>query len=125
MANPKVKQKKQKVEPHGKVYVLVNFNNTIVTFTDLHGNAIASASAGGSGFRGSRKSTPFAAQVTVEKAGAIAREAGMTNIDVIVKGPGAGRDSALRALAAFKIKSIKDETPIPHNGVRVKKRRRV
>jgi small subunit ribosomal protein S11 len=111
----------------GVAHIHASFNNTIVTITDLQGNAVAWASAGGSGFRGSRKSTPFAAQVAAEKAGERAKEFGMKNMEVLVKGPGPGRESAVRALnaAGFKINSIMDVTPIPHNGCRPPKKRRV
>ena len=103
------------------------FNNTIITITDRQGNALAWATAGGSGFRGSRKSTPFAAQVAAERAGTRAQDYGMKNLDVMVKGPGPGRESAVRALngVGFKIMNITDVTPIPHNGCRPPKRRRV
>lgn len=102
------------------------FNNTIVTLTDPQGNAVSWASAGSSGFKGSRKSTPYAAQVTAESAARKAMEHGMREIDVVVKGPGAGREMAIRALAAsgLQISSITDQTPIPHNGCRPRKRRR-
>jgi len=111
----------------GVAHVHASFNNTIVTITDLQGNTLAWASAGGSGFRGSRKSTPFAAQVAAEKAGEKVKEFGMKNMEVLVKGPGPGRESAVRALnaAGFKINSIVDVTPIPHNGCRPPKKRRV
>ncbi|MCF6775789.1 30S ribosomal protein S11 [Thiotrichales bacterium 19X7-9] len=108
-------------------HVQASFNNTIVTITDRQGNALAWATAGGSGFRGSRKSTPFAAQVAAERAGTQAQEFGVKNIDVFIKGPGPGRESAVRALNAkgFKITSITDVTPLPHNGCRAPKKRRV
>jgi len=111
----------------GVAHVHASFNNTIITITDRQGNTLAWATAGGSGFRGSRKSTPFAAQVAAEKAGSIVKEFGMKNMDVLVKGPGPGRESAVRALhaAGFKINSISDVTPIPHNGCRPSKKRRV
>lgn len=111
----------------GMVKVNASFNNTQITFTDMQGNVIASSSAGQMGFKGSRKSTPFAAQVTAEDAGRKAAEHGMKEVVVEVKGPGAGRESALRALQAggFNITNIKDVTPIPHNGCRPRKRRRV
>lgn len=125
----KVKQqRKRKIEiAQGKVYILAYFNNTIITITDPHGNTLVWATAGGSGFRGSRKSTPFAAQVAAEKAGTTAREYGMKAVSVIVKGPGPGRESAIRALIGlgYKIISIEDATPIPHNGCRGRKKRRV
>jgi len=111
----------------GIAHIHASFNNTIVTITDRQGNALCWATAGGSGFRGSRKSTPFAAQVAAERAGTMAQEFGMKNLEVQVKGPGPGRESAVRALNAkgFKITSIKDVTPIPHNGCRPPKKRRV
>ena len=111
----------------GIAHVHASFNNTIITITDRQGNALAWATAGGSGFRGSRKSTPFAAQVAADRAGQTVKEFGMKNLEVRVKGPGPGRDSAVRALnnAGFKITSISDVTPIPHNGCRPPKKRRV
>jgi small subunit ribosomal protein S11 len=111
----------------GIAFIHASFNNTIVTITDRQGNALCWATAGGSGFRGSRKSTPFAAQVAAEKAGEKAQEYGMKNLEVCVKGPGPGRESAVRALHAkgFRITNISDVTPIPHNGCRPPKKRRV
>ena len=111
----------------GIAHVHASFNNTIITITDRQGNALCWATSGGSGFRGSRKSTPFAAQVAAEKAGAMAQEYGMKNLEVCVKGPGPGRESAVRALNAkgFKITNISDVTPSPHNGCRPPKKRRV
>ena len=111
----------------GIAHIHATFNNTIVTITDRAGNALSWATAGGSGFRGSRKSTPFAAQVAAEKAGKAAQEFGLKNLEVKVKGPGPGRDSALRALnnVGFNINSIEDVTSIPHNGCRPPKQRRV
>ena len=111
----------------GIAHIHASFNNTIVTITDRQGNAICWATAGGSGFRGSRKSTPFAAQVAAERAGEKAQEYGMKNLEVNVKGPGPGRESAVRALNAkgFRITNISDVTPIPHNGCRPPKKRRV
>ncbi len=108
-------------------HVHASFNNTIITITDRQGNALAWATAGGSGFRGSRKSTPFAAQVAAEKLVDTMNEYGIQNVDVFIKGPGPGRDSAVRALnnAGFKISKITDVTPIPHNGCRPPKKRRV
>jgi small subunit ribosomal protein S11 len=108
-------------------HIHASFNNTIVTLTDRQGNALSWATAGGSGFRGSRKSTPFAAQVAAERAGEAAKEYGLKNIEVFVKGPGPGRESAIRALNAvgYKITNITDVTPIPHNGCRPPKKRRV
>lgn len=111
----------------GIAHIYASFNNTIVTISDRQGNVLTWATSGGSGFRGSRKSTPFAAQVAAEAAGKKAQEYGMKNLDVEVKGPGPGRESAVRALnsAGFKINSIRDVTPIPHNGCRPPKKRRV
>lgn len=125
-AGKKVKKSK-KGSVTGNVYVLSSFNNTIVTITDPMGNAIAWASAGGKGFRGSRKNTPFAAQVAAEDAARKAAEGGMRSCSVYVSGPGAGRESALRAIssAGIRVTSIEDVTPIPHNGCRPPKRRRV
>ena len=122
----RVKKGKKNVSS-GNVYILSSFNNTIVTITDAVGNAICWSSAGGKGFRGSRKNTPFAAQVAAEDAGRKAVENGMRNVQVFVSGPGAGRESALRALASvgLRVNFIEDVTPIPHNGCRPPKRRRV
>lgn len=129
MANAKTASRKRvkKNVVDGVAHVHASFNNTIITITDLQGNTLAWATAGGSGFRGSRKSTPFAAQVAAERAGAVVKEFGMKNMDVMVKGPGPGRESAVRALntSGFKINSITDVTPIPHNGCRPPKKRRV
>lgn len=112
---------------HGAAHIQSTFNNTIVTITDLQGNAVSWASAGELGFRGSKKSTPFAAQTAAETAAKIAIDHGMKTVEVFVKGPGAGRESAIRALqtAGLEVNSIKDVTPIPHNGCRPPKRRRV
>jgi small subunit ribosomal protein S11 len=111
----------------GVAHVHASFNNTIITITDRQGNALAWCTAGSSGFKGSRKSTPFAAQVAAARAGEMVQEFGLRNLDVCVKGPGPGRESAVRALnnAGFKITSITDVTPIPHNGCRPPKKRRV
>jgi len=111
----------------GVAHVYATFNNTIITITDRQGNTLAWATSGGSGFRGSRKSTPFAAQVAAERAGTRAKDYGMKNIEVMVRGPGPGRESAIRSLnnIGFKITNISDVTPIPHNGCRPPKRRRV
>jgi len=111
----------------GIAHIHASFNNTIVTITDRQGNALCWATAGGSGFRGSRKSTPYAAQVAAERVGTMAQEYGMKNLEVCVKGPGPGRESAVRALNAkgFRITNITDVTPIPHNGCRPPKKRRV
>lgn len=127
MASPRTRKKVKKNVVDGIAHVHATFNNTIVTITDRQGNALAWATAGGSGFRGSRKSTPFAAQVAAEKAAEIVKDMGMKNLDVNVKGPGPGRESAIRALNSngFNITSITDVTPIPHNGCRPPKRRRV
>ena len=129
MANPKVRTKK-KVKRNvsdGIAHVHASFNNTVITITDRQGNSLAWATAGSSGFKGSRKSTPFAAQVAATRVGQVAQEYGLKNIEVRVKGPGPGRESAVRALhnAGFKVTSITDVTPIPHNGCRPPKRRRV
>ena len=123
----RTRKKVKKVVTDGIAHVHASFNNTIITITDRQGNALCWATSGGSGFRGSRKSTPFAAQVAADRAGQVAKEYGMKNLDVNVKGPGPGRESAVRALnnAGFKITSISDVTPIPHNGCRPPKRRRV
>lgn len=127
MASPRTRKKVKKNVVDGIVHIHASFNNTIVTITDRQGNALGWATAGGSGFRGSRKSTPFAAQVAAERVGDVVKEMGMKNLDVCVKGPGPGRESAIRALNAngFTITSITDVTPIPHNGCRPPKRRRV
>ena len=119
------KVKKQVVE--GIVHIHASFNNTIITITDRQGNALSWATAGGSGFRGSRKSTPFAAQVASERAATAALEFGLKSVDVMVKGPGPGRESAVRALnsVGLKVTNITDVTPIPHNGCRPPKKRRV
>jgi small subunit ribosomal protein S11 len=124
-ARPRKKVKKNVSD--GIAHVHASFNNTIITITDRQGNALGWATAGGSGFRGSRKSTPFAAQVAAERVGNIVKEFGVKNLEVRIKGPGPGRESAVRALNAngFKITSITDVTPIPHNGCRPPKRRRV
>jgi small subunit ribosomal protein S11 len=121
------RKKANKTVVDGVAHVHASFNNTIITITDRQGNTLCWATAGGSGFRGSRKSTPFAAQVAAERVCAAAQEFGMTSVDVFVKGPGPGRESAVRSLNAsgLKINSIADVTPIPHNGCRPPKRRRV
>lgn len=129
MAKPVTKTRKRikKNVVDGIAHVHASFNNTIITITDRQGNALAWATSGGSGFRGSRKSTPFAAQVAADRVGNVVKEYGVKNLEVNVKGPGPGRESAVRALnaAGFKILSIVDVTPIPHNGCRPPKRRRV
>ena len=121
------RKKSKRVVVDGLAHVHASFNNTIVTITDRQGNTLSWATSGGSGFRGSRKSTPFAAQVAEEKACSVAMEFGMQSVDVYVKGPGPGRESAVRALnsGGLRINSISDITPIPHNGSRPPKRRRV
>lgn len=121
------KKKVKRTVSDGVAHIHATFNNTIITITDRQGNALSWATAGGSGFRGSRKSTPFAAQVAAERAGQAAQGMGMKNLEVMVKGPGPGRDSAVRSLNAigFKITKIDDVTPIPHNGCRPPKKRRV
>ncbi|HTO96360.1 MAG TPA: 30S ribosomal protein S11 [Myxococcales bacterium] len=126
-AERKGKKKTRKNVQTGIVYIQSTFNNTIITITDVSGNVISWSSAGARGFKGSRKSTPFAAQVAAGDAAAKAMEHGLKNVSVMVKGPGAGRESALRALAAagLKVTLIRDITPIPHNGCRPPKRRRV
>ena len=123
----KTKKKAKRVVTDAIVHVQASFNNTVVTITDRQGNALSWATAGGAGFRGSRKSTPFAAQVAAEKAGRAAQEYGVKTVEVRIKGPGPGRESAVRSLNALGIKvtNIVDVTPIPHNGCRPPKRRRV
>ena len=132
MANPSAggrrpRKRQSKNVTHGVAHIKSSFDNTIISITDQRGDVIAWASAGNVGFKGSRKSTPFAAQMAAEKAARSAMEHGVRKVDVQVKGPGSGRESALRGLAAvgFTITSIRDVTPIPHNGVRPSKRRRV
>jgi len=121
------KKKAKKTVLDGIVHIHATFNNTIITISDRQGNTLCWATSGGSGFRGSRKSTPFAAQIAATSAGEKAKEYGVQNLDVNIKGPGPGRESAVRALNAlgFKITNITDVTPIPHNGCRPPKRRRV
>lgn len=121
------KKKAKKVPPNGIAHVHATFNNTIVTVTDPQGNVVVTASAGSNGFKGSRKSTPFAAQVAGEVAARKAREMGMRSVTVLIKGPGSGRESALRALhvGGLSVTLIKDQTPVPHNGCRPRKGRRV
>jgi len=123
----RTRKKVKRVVTDGVAHVHASFNNTIVTITDRQGNALSWATSGGSGFRGSRKSTPFAAQVAADRAGQAALEYGLKNLEVRIKGPGPGRESAVRALHAvgYKITNINDITPIPHNGCRPPKRRRV
>ena len=121
------KKKERKNIERGAAHIRSTFNNTIVTMTDINGNALSWASAGGLGFRGSKKSTPFAAQMAAETAAKAAMEHGLKTVEVFVKGPGAGREAAIRALqaAGLEVSMIKDVTPIPHNGCRPPKRRRV
>lgn len=130
MAKASASKSKKRVKKNvadAVAHIHASFNNTIVTITDRQGNTLTWATAGGSGFRGSRKSTPFAAQVASERAATAAKEYGVKNVDVFVKGPGPGRESAVRALnlVGFKINNITDVTPIPHNGCRPPKKRRV
>lgn len=130
MAQPKKKtgkKKEKKIIPSGVAHIQATFNNTVITIADLEGNVVCWASAGGLGFKGSRKGTPFAAQQAAVTAANRAREVGMRTLEVSVKGPGSGRDSAIRALqtAGLEIRMIRDVTPIPHNGCRPPKRRRV
>ena len=121
------KKRNKRVVEHGQAHIQSSFNNTIVTLTDAEGNALSWASAGGLGFRGSKKSTPYAAQMAAETAAKAAAPYGLKTIDVMVKGPGSGREAAIRALAAsgLTVTSITDVTPVPHNGCRPPKRRRV
>jgi len=129
MAKPKIKAKKKvkKVVVDGIAHVHASFNNTIITLSDRQGNVLSWATSGGAGFRGSRKSTPFAAQVAADAAGKTALDFGLKNLEVRIKGPGPGRESSVRALNAlgYKITNIVDVTPIPHNGCRPPKKRRV
>lgn len=120
-------RKAKRTVSHGVAHVHATFNNTIITITDLQGNAVVWASAGSSGFKGSRKSTPYAARLAAEEVMKTARELGLQEVDVLVKGPGPGREAAIRALMAteIKVRSISDVTPIPHNGCRPPKKRRV
>lgn len=121
------RRRERKVVPRGQAHIYATFNNTLVTITDMTGNPVAWSSAGGAGFKGSRKSTPYAAQMSADNAARRAMEHGMQTVDVYVKGPGPGRESAIRALAAagLSVVSITDVTPVPHNGTRPRKRRRV
>ena len=130
MAAPKGRRrtkKKERVDAQGKAHIKATFNNTIISLTDAYGNVISWSSSGKSGFKGSRKNTPFAAQISAENAAKEAMELGLMRVDVEVKGPGSGREAAIRSLqaAGLEILSIKDVTPIPHNGCRPPKRRRV
>ncbi len=126
-AKAKTKRRVKKTVYEGNVYIQATFNNTIVTVTDLNGNAVSWASAGGLGFRGAKKSTPYAAQTTAEKAAKAAMDSGLQEVNVFVKGPGVGCESAIRTLGVLglKVRSIRDITPIPHNGCRPRKSRRV
>ncbi len=125
--NQRLRKRERKNISNGVAHIYASFNNTHVTISDVQGNVISWSTAGHMGFKGSRKSTPYAAQVAAEDAGNKAKEHGMKTLDVLVKGPGSGRESALRALQSvgFTVNSIADVTPIPHNGVRPRKRRRV
>ena len=128
MARPqKIKKKNKRIVVDGIAHIHASFNNTIITLTDRTGNALAWATAGGAGFRGSRKSTPFAAQVAATNAGKLAQDYGLKNLEVRIKGPGPGRESSVRALhgLGYRITNIIDVTPIPHNGCRPSKKRRV
>ena len=126
-ASTRVRKKVKKNVAEGIAHIHASFNNTIITITDRQGNALSWATSGGAGFKGSRKSTPFAAQVAAEAAGKAAVECGVKNLDVRIKGPGPGRESSVRALASLgiRINSISDVTPVPHNGCRPQKRRRI
>lgn len=121
------KKKEKKVVPHGKAYIYSTFNNVIVTLTDAGGNVIAWGSSGTAGFKGSRKGTPFAAQLAAEQAARRAKEYGLRQVEVFVRGPGSGREAAIRSLqiAGLSVTGIRDVTPVPHNGCRAPKRRRV
>jgi len=123
----RVRRRERKSIPKGKAYIQSTFNNTLITLTDPQGNAVAWSSAGTSGFKGSRKSTPYAAQMAAQQAARKAMDQGMRQVDVFVKGPGSGREAAIRALqsAGLAVLSIRDVTPIPHNGCRPPKRRRI
>lgn len=126
MAKPKKRKEKRNV-PRGLAHVQSTFNNTVITFTDLNGNAVSWAAGGSEGFKNSRKSTPYAAQLAAESAAKRAMDSGMREVEVNIKGPGAGRESAVRAIqsAGIKITLIRDLTPVPHNGCRPRKKRRV
>ncbi|MBK8902829.1 MAG: 30S ribosomal protein S11 [Anaerolineaceae bacterium] len=121
------RKKVKRMVPQGQAHIFATFNNTIVTITDMGGNTVSWSSAGNSGFKGSRKSTPYAARLAAQTAARVAQESGMQELDVIVKGPGPGREQAIRSLQAsgIRVKSIRDITPVPHNGCRPKKKRRV
>jgi small subunit ribosomal protein S11 len=126
MAQKRQRKRERKNVLHAQAHIKSTFNNTVVTFTDLQGNVIAWSTGGNAGFKGSRKSTPFAAQLAAEQASKVAIENGVRKVDVLVKGPGAGRETAIRTLASLGIEvlSIRDVTPVPHNGCRPPKRRR-
>ncbi|MDD6957056.1 MAG: 30S ribosomal protein S11 [Sphaerochaetaceae bacterium] len=121
------RKKAKKIVTEGNAYIQATFNNTIITITDVNGNTISWASAGGQGYRGAKKSTPFAAQTIMEAAARKALDTGLSEVNVYVKGPGSGRESAIRALGTvgLKVKTIRDVTPIPHNGCRARKTRRI
>jgi small subunit ribosomal protein S11 len=127
MPRPRARRRDRRVVPQGRAYIYSTFNNTLVSITDVDGNVIASSSAGSSGFKGSRKGTAFAAQRAAEQAARRGMDMGLRQIDVFIKGPGAGREAAIRSLqgAGLNVTSIRDVTPIPHNGCRPPKRRRV
>ncbi len=122
-----VRKKAKRMVPQGQAHIFATFNNTIVTITDLNGNTVSWSSAGNAGFKGSRKSTPYAARMASQNAAREAQESGMQEIDIIVKGPGPGREAAIRALqsSGIRVRSIQDITPVPHNGCRPPKKRRV
>ena len=126
-SKPARRKREKRVVPRGRAYVHATFNNTIVTFTDQQGNTLAGGSAGQTGFKGSRTSTPYAARVAAEEASKAAKELGMQEVEIFIKGPGPGRESAIRAIQSLgiKVRSITDTTPVPHNGCRPPKRRRV
>ena len=125
-SKPARRKREKRVVPRGRAYVHATFNNTIVTFTDQQGNTLAWGSAGKTGFKGSRKSTPYAARVAAEEASKAAKELGMLEVEVFIKGPGPGRESAIRAIQSLgiKVRSITDTTPVPHNGCRPRRRPR-
>ena len=127
MPRPRTRRRERRAVPHGRAYIYSTFNNTLITITDPQGNVIASASAGTVGFKGSRKGTAFAAQRAAEQAGRRGMDMGMRQVEVLIRGPGAGREAAIRSLqgVGLMVTSIRDVTPIPHNGCRPPKRRRV
>ena len=126
-AKTRAKKRKVKVEPEGFAYIKASFNNILISLTNKQGQVISWSSAGKSGFRGSKKNTPYAAQISASDAARVAHEAGLRTVEVFVKGPGSGREAAIRAIdqAGIKVSTIKDVTPVPHNGCRPPKRRRV